>query len=262
MSAARKTELRTYFARTLDDQYDTDEITTWINDVGQIMGKQDIIDDAQNVATYLMEEKGYQTGEEFVMMEQGDLEEGRSINGWALSDVSIRTLWRYFTSRYEIPVENNETSINGNTTTTNISGGISTGAEHALLKIANATGQKLPEYKEKIVKVKLVTAHIKAYANAKKNEWEGSGMYEAMILISKNGHLKIEDNMAAAQDKLNTVELDTSECADFKNSISEAVQQQAEIEGMDSILELAATLTNITKTRLYTPLNMPPRLAY
>ena len=65
MSAAHKTELRTYVARTLDDQYDTDEITTWINDVGQIMGKQDIIDDAQNVATYLMEEKGYQTGEEF-----------------------------------------------------------------------------------------------------------------------------------------------------------------------------------------------------
>ena len=62
MSAARKTELRTYFARTLDDQYDTDEITQWINDVGQIMGKQDIIDDAQNVATYLMEEKGYQGG--------------------------------------------------------------------------------------------------------------------------------------------------------------------------------------------------------
>ena len=200
MSAERKTELRTHFARNLDDQYDTDEVQYWIHAVGEIMGKKDIMDNAQAIAEYLVDVKGFQTGEEFVMAERTDLEEGRTNGQWEISDVSIRTLWRYLTSRVEVHDDGNTTtSINGNTGTGNTTnGGISTGAEHALLKIANAANQKLPEYKEKYVGVKLVIKHVKLYAHAKKNEWEGTGMFEAFMSLLKHADWPKAANLAEA----------------------------------------------------------------
>ena len=116
MSTERKTELRTYFARNLDDQYSVDEIEYWIHAVGEVMGKRDIMENANAIATYMVDVKGFQTGEEFVMADRADLEEGRTNGQWEISDVSIRTLWRYLTSRVEVPDDGNTTtSINGNT---------------------------------------------------------------------------------------------------------------------------------------------------
>ena len=97
------------------------------------------------------------------------IEEARANGQLQISDVSIKTSWRYMTSRDTSKPDNISTSE---------STGLSTGAENALIKIANATTSKAPEMKENYAKVKSVRQFINEYAKSKKNEWEGTGLYE------------------------------------------------------------------------------------
>ena len=221
MSAARKVELRTHLARNMDEQFSQVEIEQWINAVGTVMGKQDIVECAGDIAEYLSAVKGFQTGEELVLAEQADIEEARANGQLQISDVSIKTIWRYMTSRDTSKPDNISTSE---------STGLSTGAENALIKIANATTSKAPEMKENYAKVKSVRQFINEYAKSKKNEWEGTGLYEALMSVRKNASMTKESMLEHAQDKLTDMEKDKTECAVFQSALSEAIQQQANLE--------------------------------
>ena len=49
------------------------------------------------LSEYMVDVKGYGTGEDYQLAEQGDVEEARTNAKLALSDVSVRTIVRYMT---------------------------------------------------------------------------------------------------------------------------------------------------------------------
>ena len=142
----------------------------------------------------MIEVKGYTTGEDFRLAEEGDLEEARTNSGVALSDVSIRTIVRYMTGIRKIdaahweqqPMPSGKVFDSAASEAASRDTLASENAQQALIKIAHATTVKLPSLTEKMPTVKQVLTFIKKYARAKKYAWETTGLYGAATAIREN----------------------------------------------------------------------------
>ena len=194
--AEQKTTLRTWFARYFDDVITAEEAENWFDSLGACTGKDEISNNKEKLTAYLMKTKGFNTGEDFVLSTEKDMEEADANMKCELSEAALRTIHRYMTSREEAT----HTSVAEKTTVQdsdgrshnsgNNSGGVSgtntmlgDDAAKAFLKIAGAVNTKVPEMKEKYITVKLVRQHVKAYIRAKQNEWGDNGLYEAIAAI-------------------------------------------------------------------------------
>ena len=117
-----------------------------------------------------MDVKGYGTGENYQMVEQGHIEEARTNAKLTLSDVSVRTVVRYMTGaqaaqqqqqqpqqeqgkQQESPEQ--DSMANGSAAVRS-----TVSAEQALLKIASSTVQKLPKLQGRQVTVKTAMTYI------------------------------------------------------------------------------------------------------
>ena len=73
------------------------DVEQWLKALGVALKKKDVYDAAEKLAEYLVDVKGYGTGEDYQLAEQGDVEEARTNAKLTLSDVSVRTVVRYMT---------------------------------------------------------------------------------------------------------------------------------------------------------------------
>ena len=89
-----RAELRKYFGKNYEAAFKKENVERWLKDLGLVLCKRDIHDGAAKMAEYLMDVKGYSTGEDFVTGEQADIEEARTNAGIELSDVSTRSIHR------------------------------------------------------------------------------------------------------------------------------------------------------------------------
>ena len=186
--SAAKAQLRKYFADHEDDVMDSESVHGWLIALGTTTRKGDICESAQALADYMTGVKGYTTGEDFTMATEGDIEEARTNAKLALTDVSIKTIARYMTAtaQQQANEEAKGSPIRSETTTT-------TKTEEALVKIANSTAVKLPEFKVKYATVKTAMQYNKKYSQAKKNTWEPAGLFDAVTAIRKNAGKSKED---------------------------------------------------------------------
>ena len=139
-----RAELRRYFGKNYEAAFKKENVERWLKDLGLVLCKRDIHDGAAKMAEYLMDVKGYSTGEDFVTGEQGGIEEARTNAGIELSDVSTRSIWRYMTDNVPVVEKTvNQTAWDspGKSQTT-LTSQQTADANEALVKIANATSCK------------------------------------------------------------------------------------------------------------------------
>ena len=73
--AEQKNTLRTWFARNFDDGITKEEVENWFDTLGACTGKGEIQDNKEKLTAYLMQTKGFSTGEDFVLSFSEDIEE-------------------------------------------------------------------------------------------------------------------------------------------------------------------------------------------
>ena len=76
-------------------------------------------------------------------------------------------------------------------------------------------------------------------------------MFEAFMSLLKHADWPKAANLAEAQDQLVSLSIDNTECSEFRNSISDSVQQIADIDKIESTLEVVATLLNTATDRKF-----------
>ena len=143
--------LREHFATKWETVFGAEVVEDWLKHLGLAVAKQDIHDEAKKIAEYMVEVKGYNTGEDFATGEEADIEEARTNGTIALGDVSVRTIWRYMTNKVPTAGNVHQTAAGspGKSNTT-ASSQQATEATEALVKIANSTAEKVPELKGKM----------------------------------------------------------------------------------------------------------------
>ena len=72
-----------------------EELAVWFRKLGIAANKRDVNEAADALAEYLVDVKGYVTGEDMLQVEAGDIEEARTNASLRLTDISIRTVVRY-----------------------------------------------------------------------------------------------------------------------------------------------------------------------
>ena len=96
-TADAKETLRKFFADHAEVELTKGDVEQWLKTLGVALKKKDVYDAAEKLAEYLVDVKGYGTGEDYQLAEQGDVEEARTNAKLTLSDVSVRTVVRYMT---------------------------------------------------------------------------------------------------------------------------------------------------------------------
>ena len=84
--------MREYFAIHEDAEFSKEELAVWFRKLGIAANKRDVNENASALAEYLVDVKGYVTGEDMLQVEAGDIEEARTNASLRLTDVSIRTV--------------------------------------------------------------------------------------------------------------------------------------------------------------------------
>ena len=89
-----KEALREYFANHEDDELSMSDVVTWLQELGTCTRKKDIRDSARALAEYMIDVKGYTTGEDFATATQGDIDEARvnvqlALTQWLLSQAGL-----------------------------------------------------------------------------------------------------------------------------------------------------------------------------
>ena len=240
VSTPTKEALRDYFATMEDTELTVNDVATWLNNLGKSTRKMDISSTAKELAEYMIDVKGYITGEDFLQGEEGDVTEARVNCSLGLTDVSVRTIVRYMTSGKRLADADRKPSGDAGSKTTTTT--TSTRAEEALIKLANSTTVKLPRIKEKHLTVKITMQYIKKYAQAKKNTWEAAGLFDALTAIRKNAGENKEKLMDIADEYVIDQTLNESELAEFLQEISDEVQAEARLSKARTIVEAAASI--------------------
>ena len=96
-TADAKETLRKFFVEHAETELTKGDVEQWLKTLGVALKKKDVYDAAKALAEYLIDVKGYGTGEDYQLAEQGDVEEARTNAKLTLSDVSVRTVVRYMT---------------------------------------------------------------------------------------------------------------------------------------------------------------------
>ena len=99
--AQQKNALRTWFARYFDDGMTKEDVENWFDTLGACTGKGEISENKEKLTTYLMQTKGFNTGEDFVLSLNEDIEEANEDMQCGLSVAAIRTIHRYMASKSE-----------------------------------------------------------------------------------------------------------------------------------------------------------------
>ena len=99
--AQQKTTLRTWFARYFDDGMTKEYVENWFDTLGACTGKGEISENKEKLTTYLMQTKGFSTGEDFVLSISEDIEEANANMDCNLTVAAIRTIHRYMASMSE-----------------------------------------------------------------------------------------------------------------------------------------------------------------
>ena len=89
-TASAKETLRRFFADHEDTELTKGDIEQWLKTLGVASKKKDVYDAAEKLSEYLVDVKGYGTGEDYQLAEQGDIEEARTNAKLTLSDVSVQ----------------------------------------------------------------------------------------------------------------------------------------------------------------------------
>ena len=98
VSSDRKEALRRHFAINEDQVFEAGDLQKWLESLGLMLNKRDVHETAEKLSEYMIEVKGYTTGEDFREVELGDIEEARANMKLPLSDVSARTIYRYMSA--------------------------------------------------------------------------------------------------------------------------------------------------------------------
>ena len=77
VSTPTKEALRDYFATMVDTELTVNDVATWLNNLGKSTRKMDISNTAKELAEYMIDVEGYNTGEDFLQGEEGDVTEAR-----------------------------------------------------------------------------------------------------------------------------------------------------------------------------------------
>ena len=96
-TADAKEMLRKFFAEHAETELTKGDVEQWLKTLGAALKKKDVYSAAAQLSEYLVDVKGYGTGEDYQLAEQGDVEETRTNAKLTLSDVSVRTIVRYMT---------------------------------------------------------------------------------------------------------------------------------------------------------------------
>ena len=94
-SASRVADLRKHFAFEEDSTVTTESLTLWLQELARLTTKKEIYESSEDLATFMVEVKGYSTGEGMLEVERVDIEEARELLKLKLTDVGIRTIVRY-----------------------------------------------------------------------------------------------------------------------------------------------------------------------
>ena len=236
-SASRRETLRKHFAIEEDKVVDTEYLASWLMELATLLTKKDIHENAMALATYMVEVKGYTTGEDLLDVVSGDIEDAREACSLTLTDVSVRAIMRYM-EREKVTGDQKQ----GQSSPASKAYSAQSGAEAALLKIANTTAVKMPSIKEKYLTVKIAMQYVKKFAQAKKYAYEPTGLYDALTSVRKNAGMIYADLVRVADDYVTEPTMNVEELAEFLQEISDEVCQLAELDQADNIVEAAAKL--------------------
>ena len=186
-----------YFADE-DKNYDTEEVVGFLAQVGAVNNKEDIKENADAFGTFLAVTAGFSTGEEFRCATLEDIKDAKKKSKIPLTDVSVKTIWRYMTGQGRAARQGPEDAAamvspasNGSSTETEVT--TSSDVAKAMLKLANSTANKQPEYKDNEITVNKIKRFIKEYKTYKTCEWTDTGLTEAANHIIKNMDKQYED---------------------------------------------------------------------
>ena len=240
---AQKEGLREYFAIHEDAEFNREELAVWFRKLGLAANKRDLNEAASALAEYLVDVKGYVTGEDMLQVEAGDIEEARTNASLRLTDVSIRTVVRYMrntplpqeTGQYERSPAGSQGDSKATTLT-------SVGAEQALLKIAQSTTVKLPSLKGSSVTVKDTLTFVKKYAKAKQYAWETTGLHGAVTAVRKNAGLPYERLSAIGVEYIIDDSQNHSELAELTQEVSDQIGTDSMLDKAETVVEAVARL--------------------
>ena len=153
----QKDALMRYFADE-DKNYDTEEVVGFLAQVGAVNNKEDIKENADAFGKFLVVTAGFSMGEEFRCATLEEIKDARKKSKIPLTDVSIKTVWRYMTGQGRAARQGPEdTAAMGSpaskdsSTKTEVT--TNSDVAKAMLKLANSTANKQPEYKDNEITV-------------------------------------------------------------------------------------------------------------
>ena len=79
--------LREYFADHEGNVLTREHLIQWLKQLALTTSKKEIWDAAERIAEYMVDVKGYHTGEDYITGEQEDIEEARTTGYLEISDV-------------------------------------------------------------------------------------------------------------------------------------------------------------------------------
>ena len=77
-TASAKETLRKFFVEHADTELTKGDVEQWLKTLAVAVKKKDIYEAAEKLTEYLVDVKGYGTGEDYQLAEQGDIEEART----------------------------------------------------------------------------------------------------------------------------------------------------------------------------------------
>ena len=253
--AQQKNTLRTWFARYFDDGMTKEDVENWFDTLGACTGKGEIGNNKEKLTAYLMQTKGFSTGEDFVLSLSEDIEEANDKMDCGLTPAAIRTVHRYMASKSEedqaVPTAASATTgfngdgqsmAAGSAANTAASAMMSDSAAKALMKIAGSVNKKMPEMGEKYLTVCGAKKHVRDYAKAKENEWADTGLFEAVVEQLYYMHESCDELIKRAEDEIKDNAADAAECADFLGSLSDEIRSHAKINKEKSTVKAIAKL--------------------
>ena len=181
------------FARYFDDGMTKEDVENWFDTLGACTGKGEISDNKEKLTAYLMQTKGFSTGEDFVLSLSSDIDGANADMQCGLTPAATRTIHRYMASKGDeeqvaSPTAasaatglNGQSMAAGSAVNTMASGMMSDSAAKALMKIAGSVGKKVPQMGEKYLTVGGAKKHVRDYARTKENEWADTGLFEAAV---------------------------------------------------------------------------------
>ena len=254
VSTPTKEALREYFAIMEDTELTVSDVATWLDNLGKVTRKMDICATAKQLSEYMVDVKGYVTGEDFLLGEEDDVMEARVNCSLNITDVSVRTIVRYMTTGKRKTDADQKPS--GDTETAAATTTTSTKTEEALIKLANSTTVKLPSIKEKQLTVKITMQYIKKFSQAKKNIWEAAGLFDALTAVRKNAGENKERLMEIADEYVIDQTLNETELTEFLQEISDEVLAEAGLSQAKTIVEAAAMLVVNSTTKTFEQLRL------